>query len=352
MSGPRILIPDATFSGDAALEREGLAPLLDEPGALLEIHRLLDYSSVPIDAWRLADAVILASSRMTIGAEAAARLERCQVIVRAGIGYDNIDIAACGARDIPVCNVPDYCTEEVAAHALAMALALRRGLFSYGDMLNVDPAAGWRWDAAPLVDRLSSQTFGIVGFGRIGRATAVRARAFGCRILYYDPYVSGAPASPNYERCDDLDRLLTESDIVSLHCPLTDETRGLIGAAQLARMKPRAILVNTARGAVVDLEALAAALRAGRPGAAALDVLSEEPPDPDQELIASWRLQPSWLAGRLLLSPHAAFYSPDSRREVRVKAATTVRDALLGRELRNCVNRSLLKPLPENVNDD
>lgn len=346
MTALRILIPDATFSGDAVLEREALAPVLNEPGAHLEVHRLVDAGAVPIDSWRSADAIIVAGPRMTIGAEAVSRLERCRVIVRAGIGYDNIDVAACAARNIPVCNVPDYCTEEVASHALAMALTFRRGLSSYGDMLNVDPVAGWRWDAAPLVDRLSTQTFGIVGFGRIGRAAAVRARAFGFRILYYDPYVSDPPTSPNYERRETLDELLTDSDIVSLHCPLTPETRGLIGAAQLARMKPRSILVNTARGAVVDIEALAAALRAGRPGGAALDVLPEEPPDPDHELIASWRMQPSWLAGRLLLSPHAAFYSPESLRELRLKAAATACDALLGRELRNCVNNALLK-LPE-----
>ncbi|HEX9464013.1 MAG TPA: C-terminal binding protein [Alphaproteobacteria bacterium] len=346
MSALRILIPDATFSGDAVLEREALAPVLNEPGAVLEIHRLLDAGAVPIDSWRTADAVIVASPRMTIGAEAVSRLERCRVIVRAGIGFDNIDVAACGERAIPVCNVPDYCTEEVASHALALALSLRRGLASYGDMLNLDPVAGWRWDTAPLVDRLSTQVFGIVGFGRIGRAAAVRARAFGLRILYYDPYVADPPTSPNYERRDSLEALLADTDIVSLHCPLTPETRGLMSAARFARMKPRSILVNTARGAVVDIEALAAGLRAGRPGGAALDVLPEEPPDPDHELIASWRMQPSWLAGRLLLSPHAAFYSPESLRELRLRAAATVCDALLGRELRNCVNRSLLK-LPE-----
>lgn len=341
-AAPRILVPDANFPGEASFERETLAPVLEQPGALLEVHRLLDYSAVPIDSWRGADAIILFSNRMSIGAETAAQLDRCRLIVRAGIGVDNIDLAACAARNIPVCNVPDYCTEEVADHTLAMVLALRRGLPSYGDMLNLDPVAGWRWDTAPLVRRVRGEVFGVIGFGRIGRAVAARARACGFRILYYDPHLADPPDVHQAWRHDSLEALLEEADIVSLHCPLTSETRGLIGAAQLARMKPDSILVNTARGAMVDLDALAAALRAGRPGGAALDVLPAEPPDPDHDLIASWRLQPSWLAGRLILSPHVAFYSPDSLRELRIKAAATVRDALLGQGVRNCVNREHL----------
>lgn len=342
MTGPRILIPDANFAGEAILERETLASLLAEPGALLEVHRLLDYSAVPLDSWRRADAIVLYTSRMTIGAETVGQLAQCRVVVRAGTGVDNIDLAACAARNIPVCNVPDYCTEDVADHAIAMALSLRRGLFSYADLLSVDPVAGWRWGTGPLIRRLRGETFGIIGLGRIGHAAAVRARALGCRILYYDPHLAAAPEGFDAERRDTLDQLLADSDIVSLHCPLTPETRGLIGAAQLAQMNPHAILINTARGPVVDIDALAAALRAGRPGGAALDVLPNEPPDPDHELIAAWRLQPSWIAGRLILSPHAAFYSPESVRELRLKAAGIVRDALSGKGARECVNRAQL----------
>ena len=342
MGAPRILIPDANFPGEAILEREVLAPLLDAPGALLEVHRLLDYGAVPLDSWRRADAIMLYSGGMTVGAEAIARLDRCRVIVRAGTGVDNIDLAACAARNIPVCNVPDYCTEEVADHAIALVLALRRGLFSFADLLSVDPVAGWRWEAAPLIRRLRDHTFGVVGLGRIGRAVASRARALGCRIVYHDPHLAEAPAGLDAVRCATLDELLAASDVVSLHCPLTPETRGLIGAAQLGQMKPHAILVNTARGPVVDIDALAAALRAGRPGGAALDVLPHEPPDPDHELVAAWRMQPSWIAGRLILSPHAAFYSPESLRELRLTAATVVRDALSGGGTHNCVNRAQL----------
>lgn len=338
----RILIPDARFPGEADIERDALAPILHEPGALLEVHRFFDYAAVPADSWRNADAVIVASSRLMLGASTVALLDRCRVVVRSAVGVDNIDLDACAARNIPVCHVPDYGTEEVANHALALMLALRRGLPTYGDMLVTDPVAGWRWDAAPLIRRLSRQSFGIVGLGRIGRAVAVRARAFGFRILYYDPHVAQAPDSVHYERRDTLDALLDDADIVSLHCPLTAETRGMIGAAQLARMKPESILINTARGPVVDIDALPAALRAGRPGGVALDVLPQEPPDPDHELIAAWRLQPTWLAGRLILSPHAAFYSPESLHDMRQKAALIVRDVLRGEGIRNCVNQAQL----------
>jgi phosphoglycerate dehydrogenase-like enzyme len=330
----RILIPDLPFSGEPDIERDALASLLAEFEAGLDVHRHTEASRLPADVWRRADAVIVSSDRLTLGGETVGQLERCKIIVRGGVGFDNVDVAAASRRNIPVCNVPDYGTDEVADHAIAMMLALRRGLVSYAEYLGVDPVAGWRFDVAPLIRRMKVQRFGVVGLGRIGRAAALRASAFGMRILYYDPFVAEAA----YERKDSLAALLAEADVVSLHCPLTPETRAMIGAPQLALMRPGSLLINTARGAVVDIDALPAALRAGRPGGAGLDVLPQEPPDPDHELIAAWRLQPTWLAGRLLLSPHAAFFSPESIRDLRFKAAATVRDALSGAGLRHCVN--------------
>ncbi len=338
----RILIPDARFHGDADIERAALQPVLGQPGAALDLHRFAEASAVPAETWRAADAVIISSNRLRLGHEQVMLLDRCRLVVRSAVGVDNIDLGACARRNIPVCNVPDYGTEEVANHAIGLMLSLRRGLVTYTEMLAADPVSGWRWDAAPLIGRLSLQRFGIIGLGRIGRAVAQRARAFGFRILYYDPYVAEAPNPVHVERADTLEALLSTSDIVSLHVPLADETRGMIGAAQLARMKPGSILINTARGAVVDIDALPAAIKAGRPGAVALDVLPQEPPDPDHELIAAWRLQPTWLAGRLILTPHAAFYSPESLYDMRHKAAQVVCDALLGHGVRNCVNEAEL----------
>ncbi len=173
----------------------------------------------------------------------------------------------------------------------------------------------------------------------------MRAKGFGFTIRYYDPYVApDAPQAAGYQRMDTLEELLASCDVISLHCPLNDETRNLIGPASLAHIKPGAILINTARGAVVDPEAVYDALQAGRLGGAGLDVLPQEPPDPDHRLVAAWRLQPSWLAGRLILTPHAAFYSPESWRDLRFKAAATARDYLTTGRLRNQVNAHLLDP--------
>mgnify|MGYP003346415893 CR=1 FL=1 len=165
--------------------------------------------------------------------------------------------------------------------------------------------------------------------------------AFGMDVAWFDPHVAGGTALPG-RRMDSLDELLATSDVVTLHCPLTDETRGLIGARALSRMKPGAILVNTARGAVADLDAVHAALRSGHLGGAAIDVFPDEPPDPRVPLVAALREQPDWAAGRILMSPHAAFYSPQSWRDMREKAASTARDALLRGEARNCVNARFL----------
>lgn len=167
-------------------------------------------------------------------------------------------------------------------------------------------------------------------------------------VVWYDPYPEAGAILPG-RRIDELGELLATSDIVSLHCPLTAETRGLIDAAALARIKTGAILVNTSRGAVVDLDAVHDALKSGRLGAAAIDVFPHEPADPESPLVAAFRLQPSWASGRIVLSPHAAFYSPQSWRDMREKAAATARDFLTKGWLRNCVNKALLSEpgLPE-----
>jgi phosphoglycerate dehydrogenase-like enzyme len=335
----RVLIPDAQFMGDPDIEREALGSEVE-----IDAHRTDNPDDIPEAVWRETDAIIV-NHQMRIAGALLDRLDRCRVVVRSGVGFDNIDIAACAERGIAVCNVPDYGTGEVADHALALILALRRGLPTYMDLLSADPVAGWRWDAAPLIRRLSALTLGIVGLGRIGSAAAVRAKGFGFTIRYYDPYVAeDSPQAAGYQRMGTLEALLESCDVISLHCPLTEETRNLIGPASLAHIKPGAILINTARGAVVDPEAVYDALQAGRLGGAGLDVLPQEPPDPDHRLVAAWRLQPSWLAGRLILTPHAAFYSPESWRDLRFKAASTARDYLTTGRLRNQVNAHLVNP--------
>lgn len=332
----KILIPDAQFVGPPAFEQEAW------PEAEFLVHRARDPAQIPDSVWASADA-ILAWQDIPIDRAVAKRLARCRIVVRHGVGYDRIDLEACAERNIPVCNVPDYGVEEVANHAIACALSLRRGLPTYTELLALDTTAGWRWDTPPLVRRLTGQALGIVGLGRIGRATAARAKAFGFDVGYFDPYLK-PDAADSCLRFDDLGEMLAQADIVSLHCPLTRETHGLLGESNLARMKKGSILINTARGPIVDTGALLKLIEAGTIGGAALDVLPQEPPDPDDPLAAAYRVPPSWLAGRLILTPHAAFYSPESWYDLRHKAGLTVRDWLDKGILRNCVNAHLFPP--------
>lgn len=268
---------------------------------------------------------------------------RLRALVRCGVGFDAIDLAAWGRHGVAVFNVPDYGTSEVADHAIALMLALTRGTSTYHDGLRSDPGVGWNHRAAPVVRRLRDATFGVVGLGRIGLAAALRARGFGMQIAFYDPYLpSGMEIAVGARRCRTIEELMGASDVVSLHAPASDETRGMIGADALRAARPGLVLVNTARGSLVDLDALHDAMKAGHVAGAALDVLPTEPADPRQRLIAAWRNRESWLEGRFTLSPHAAFYSPASLQDMRTKGLETLVRFLAGGDLANCVNKEFL----------
>ena len=334
----RVLTPDAQYSDDAGIEKA-------TAGAdfAFETYRERSGDRLPAQALAESDA-LLVWHLLPIDAPLIARLARCRVIVRAGVGYDHIDLEAAGAAGIPVCNTPDYGTSEVADHAMALMLALKRGIVTYQDALRADPVQGYRWSLGSLVRRLRGARFGIVGLGRIGTATALRAKAFGFEVLAYDPYLPrGQEIALGVRRLESLNELLGASDVVSLHVPLTEETRHMMSAAAFAAMARHAILINTARGAVVNLDALYRALEAGEIAAAALDVLPEEPPDADHPLVRAFAAQPAWLAGRLLLTPHAAWYSPESQADARRLAVETMVAYLRHGRLRNCVNDAFLR---------
>ncbi|HYD69813.1 C-terminal binding protein [Azospirillum sp.] len=335
----RVLIPDAKFTDGAAVETATAGPAF----AFRPNHGIHQDEIAP-EEWRRCDGVI-AYDEVRLDRPWLTAMERARVVVRAGVGYDNVDLELAGQLGIAVCNVPDYGTTDVADHALAMLLTLTRGTAMYDEALRRDPVAGWRFDGPPLMRRLRGQVFGVVGLGRIGLAAALRARAFGMDIAFYDPYLpTGAELALGFRRVPRLADLMAGSDVVSVHTPLTPETRGLIGEAALAAAKPGLILINTARGPVVDLDALHAALASGRVAGAALDVLPVEPlaRDLDHPLIAAWRGQESWIAGRLLISPHSAFYSPASIHDLRRKSAEVLAAALGEGRLVNCVNRAWL----------
>ena len=271
------------------------------------------------------DAIIIWHN-MPLTAKGIARLKNCRAIIRNGVGFDSVDIAAARERGIAVCNVPDYGTEEVADHAIALAMALCRQLFP------LDAEAkrlGWLIQVEPRLRRLRELTFGIVGLGRIGTATALRAKALGFKVIFHDPYLpNGADKAVGVTRVRTLDELLTQCDVLSLHCPLNDETRHLIAERELALLKPGAFVVNTARGGVIKKTAILAALREGRIAGAGLDVIEDEPLRSEEEAAAP----------NLIATCHAAFCSVESKIEMRSTSARIALAAVTGQPLENVVN--------------
>jgi D-3-phosphoglycerate dehydrogenase/C-terminal binding protein len=300
-----------------------------------------DHESKLPDDIRRADG-ILVWHEVNLGAKTIARLDRCKVIGRCGVGVDNIDLKAAGKRGIVVTNVPDYGTNEVADHAIALLLALTRGITQHNEA--VRDRGSWAWRGVQPLFRLTGRTIGIVGLGRIGTATAKRAASLGLRVLFYDPYLpDGVDKAHQYDRAWKLEDLLKRSDIVSLHTPLTSETRHMLNDKTLRLVKRGCVIVNTARGPVIDLKALHRALLNGRVAAAGLDVTEVEPPTDAEPLIREWRSGRSDLRDRLIITPHAAFYSEEAFVEMREKAALEVRRVLTGEKPRNCVNRHWLR---------
>jgi glyoxylate reductase len=250
---------------------------------------------------------------------------RLSIVANYAVGYDNVDLAACSARGIVVTNTPDVLTDATADLAIGLMLAAGRRFVEADRLARSGQWSGWAPDQLFGLD-LGGATLGIVGLGRIGRAVAHRARAFGMNIVHTQRHESEDGWLP-------LDELLAVSDVVSLHCPLSRETRHLLGAAEFARMKPTAVLVNTARGPIVDEAALAAALRAGRPGWAGLDVFEDEP-----------RIHPDLVANeRVVLLPHVGSATRGTRARMAEVAAECIRERLAGRTPPHVVNLEVLR---------
>ncbi len=325
--GTRVAVLGTRF-GPADLEAEELAGL--------EVMLVPGSGATPDELVQAAAgaAVILAGAPPKFSRAVLERLPDCRAIVRYGVGTETIDLAAATERGIMVVNVPDYCTEEVATHTLALILACERRLLAAGAGV-----VQGQWQISHLRPLFSTeqQTLGILGFGRIGQAVARKAAAFGFTILVHDPVASEAALASQPVRPVGLDELLARSDVLSLNAPLTPGTYHVIDAAALARMKPTAFLVNTARGGLVDEAALAEALRAGRLAGAALDVLETEPPPPDHPLLG---------AERCLLTPHMAWYSEQAAERMRRLAAREVARVLRGEPPLNLVNPAVLASTP------
>nr|WP_282571973.1 C-terminal binding protein [Roseomonas acroporae] len=310
---------------DTALEREVLGPGV----RVLQAHAAGSLAEVPDSVCEQVEGLFI--FRLWLPAEQIARFPRLRVVVRMGVGYDRVDRAACAARGIAVCNVPDYGTQEVADHAVSLALALRRGLFLHHELQREGPSPVWRYVDSKLIRRAEVQGFGILGLGRIGTAVALRAKAFGFRVGFFDPYLpNGVDRALGITRFRTLPELMRHSDVLSIHAPLTRTTRGLVDAAALRELPRDAVVVNTARGPILDIDALEQAMRDGHVAGAGLDVLPVEPPvDPVPNLLAEYRARAPWLRGRLVVTPHSAFHTPEAWDDIRLKSAETMRDVLV-----------------------
>jgi phosphoglycerate dehydrogenase-like enzyme len=332
-----VYTPDAVYDDGGVLERTIGRDLID-----LRVEKWRSQSELNDELLTGADGMLV-WQMVTLDAPTIARLKNCKIIVRCGTGYNNIDVAAATARNIPVCNTPDYGTAEVADHTIALLLALERGLLPFDEALRADPVKNF--DHRTFLDqrRLSGRVFGTVGLGPVGTATALRAKAFGLRVITCDPFLPrGQELALNIDRVETLDELLAQADILSLHAPLTAQTANLINAGTLAKMKSGTTLLNTARGGLVDWDALYEAMKSGHVRSAGLDVLPTEPPDPVPRLLRAYAERESWLRGRLLITPHAAWSSVESRDDARKISMRTMIGYLKQKQLRSCVNRQQL----------
>lgn len=311
----KVLLTDYAWP-DLTLERAILADV----GAELVVAERSDRVTLATAA-RDVDAIMTTWAK--VSSDVIATATQCRIVARLGIGLDNIDVACCTERGIPVTNVPDYCTNEVAEHTLALLYALARNIAYF----HAESREGrYNLRTAPKMRRIAGQTLGIVGLGQIGAIVAERALSLGLHVIAAAR--SGVVQMNGVEQRP-LDELLSRSDFVSLHLPLTDQTRNLLDATRLALMKPGAFLINTSRGGLIDHVALATALADGRLAGAALDVQDPEPPDLSTPLYSH---------PRVIVTPHAAFLSEESLLELRTRATQQVAARLTGRKPDNIVN--------------
>ncbi len=316
----KIAVTDYSFP-NLEIEENILLPLGHEIAARKERTSAAELPTLVADA----DAVI--TQFAPVNADVIASMQRAKVIVRYGIGVDNVDLEAARARGIPVCNVPDYCIDEVADQTLAFLLATTRQVVP-----NAVRNREGRWGLATSLDQmraLRDMTVGIVGFGRIGREVVARLRAFKCQVLVHDPVVSVVEIEQAGAKSVALSELLSQSDAVSLHCPSMAKTRGMINRDSLAMTKRGVILINVARGDLVDPAALTAALQSGHVAAAALDVFAPEPIPSDHPILKM---------DNVIVASHIASCSVPAVRKLRETAANLAAMALRGEKLPNVVN--------------
>lgn len=323
MADPLVAVTDSVFPN--------LEPAKQ---ALSELHARVKLADAPtpeaiLAVAREADGLLVTYAK--VPASVIEQLTRCKIIARFGIGVDNVDIDAATRAGILVTNVPEYCEDEVSDHAMAMLLALIRKIPFASRRAH---AGKWEMPAVVPIHRLRGRVLGLAGFGKIPKLVAVKAQAFGLQVQTYDPYLTAETTAKFNVKLVTLPELLSTSDYISVHTPLTPETNKMFNADAFRQMKRGALLVNTARGPLVDVEALVDALDAGQLAGAALDVLPQEPPVPGLRLLER---------DDVILTPHIGFYSEESMVDLQTKAAEQVALVLSGKEPRYPVNLKALQ---------
>ena len=332
-----VVMPDARYVGAAEIEQTVFGDRAE-----IRPFQAPSQGDIPAEVWESADALMV-WGRLLCDKEMLDRCPNLKLILRMGVGFDALDIEEAGKRGIPACNVPDYGTTDVADHAIGMMLGLTRGIVQVHNALVDDPLGNWKTINIPMMRRVRGYTFGIVGCGRIGTAAGLRAKAMGMSVIFYDPYVpDGKDQSVGFERRDTLEDLMREADVISVHTPLTLETDCMINGQAISCMKDSAILLTTARGRVVDLDAVTEALKNNKIAGAGLDVFPKEPADPNHPLFKALKGGEDWTVGRVIVTSHVAWFSPDGARDCREKAAQTVISYLADGVLKNCVNSDFL----------
>lgn len=292
---------------------------------LLHVKSLMD---IPISLLSQADGIILwgCASSIDLNSEIIDRLEKCNIIVKAAVGFENIDIDYARVKNIPVYNIPDYGTEEVADHAMALLLSINRKITLLNSQVKENI---WEWVNAKEIPRLRGKCLGVIGFGRIGKAFALRAKVFGLKIGFYDPFVnSGIDKSLGVFRYENIEDLLSESDFISIHCSLNQSSYHLINTNNIEYIKKGSVLINTARGAIVSTDALKLLLEKEIISFAGLDVLENEP-NVDLDIVNH---------KSIVVTPHSAFYSSEAFLEMRQKSSRLLLDFYNGKFIRDQVN--------------
>ena len=316
----KVAVTDHSFP-DLTVEESILQPAGHAIAAWKERKSAAELPALVADA----DAVI--TQFAPVNADVIASMQKARVIVRYGIGVDNVDLAAARAKGIPVCNVPDYCIDEVADHTLAFILATTRQVVTNSNTLK-----GGKWGLATSLDHMKALrdlAVGVVGFGRIGREVVARLRPFRCRILVYDPLAKPADVEAAGATPVALSDLLAQTDVITLHCPSTPETRGMLNSESLAKTRPGVSIINLARGDLIDPNSLLVALQTGHVSAAALDVFNPEPIPADHPILK---------LDNVIVASHIASTSVPAVRKLRETAARLALMALNGEPLVNVVN--------------